>query len=81
MLELAGSSVVDWVQGLVTKALSELNSNELTNWLLTKFNTKVIHETLSTLLWWVKINVTRSIFFYETENDLLERDAGLALFD
>ena len=24
MLELAGSSVVDWVQGLVTKALSEL---------------------------------------------------------
>ena len=63
MLELAGSSVADWVQGLVTKALSELNSNELTNWLLTKFNTKVIHETLSTLLWWVKINVTCSIFF------------------
>ena len=24
MLELAGSNVVDWVQGLVTKALSEL---------------------------------------------------------
>ena len=24
MLELAGSSVVDWVQGLVTKTLSEL---------------------------------------------------------
>ena len=24
MLELAGSSVVDWVQGLVSKALSEL---------------------------------------------------------
>ena len=24
MLELAGSSVVDWFQGLVTKALSEL---------------------------------------------------------
>ena len=29
MLELAGSSVVDWVQGLVTKALSELHENYL----------------------------------------------------
>ena len=32
----------------------------------------MVHKTLSTLRWRVKINVTSSIS-YETENDLLER--------
>ena len=87
MLELAGGSVVDWVQEVVTKALSELRVSKhktgqyarsiiisvYQKWThrigyIKKFITKLIHETLSTLQWRVKINVTYSVF-YETESD------------